>query len=220
VPPIPCKCLIFDLDGTLIDSAPSILSCFSKVLKETGVSPREPLDERLIGPPLAQTLQNLTGIHDEAVIAAMIGLFKQYYDTEGYRDSLPYAGVAEALAELKASGYELALATNKRILPTRLILGHLGWDVMFSSVWALDSFEPRLTDKTAMLHEILNRSGVMPELTVYIGDKVEDGLAAQANAMHFVAARWGYGEFDGAPEHWQLLDSPIGLVSIFEPMGD
>jgi len=220
VPPITCKHLIFDLDGTLIDSAPSILSCFGKVLEDVGVLPSVPLDERLIGPPLAQTLQTLTGIEGGAELDAMVASFKKYYDTEGYRDSLPYAGVDEVLAKLKASGYKLFLATNKRILPTRLILNYLGWDILFSSVWGLDSFQPRLTDKSAMLGEILNLIGIHPEQTVYIGDKVEDGVAAQANAMHFIAAGWGYGEFVDTPGHWLRLDSPFNLVTMFESRED
>ncbi len=212
---MPCKQLIFDLDGTLIDSAPSILACFGKVLHDAGVPPRVPLGEQLIGPPLAQTLQTLTGILDDTAIAAMTESFKKYYDTEGYRDSLPYAGVAEVLAELKAAGHALSLATNKRILPTRLILAHLGWDSLFASVWALDGFQPRLADKTAMLREILLLNGAVPAQTVYIGDKAEDGWAAQANEIQFVAAHWGYGEFVDTPAHWRHLDTPSGLSGMF-----
>jgi phosphoglycolate phosphatase len=207
--------LIFDLDGTLIDSAPSILSCFRKILDEARLAPLLPLDENLIGPPLPQTLQTLTGIRDEKAIAGLVDAFKNIYDTEGYRDSLPYPGVREALTVLQSAGYRLALATNKRILPTRLILDFLGWSDHFDSVWSLDCVQPRLADKTAMLREILNAEGISPTQAVYIGDKIEDGRAAQANKMNFVAAHWGYGEFPDAPEDWHHLDSPHGLAVIF-----
>ncbi len=215
MPTIHCKHLIFDLDGTLIDSAPSILACFAKVLEQAGVAPRVPLEERLIGPPLAQTLQTLSGIRDDAAIAAMIESFKAHYDTKGYRETVAYAGIAEALAELKAAGFGLVLATNKRIQPTRLILEHLGWAGLFDSVWALDSFEPKLGDKTAMLRAVLQRLAIEPAHTAYIGDKAEDGWATQANTMPFVAARWGYGAFQDTPGHWLHLDAPRQLPSAF-----
>lgn len=212
------KKLIFDLDGTLIDSAPSILSCFRNVLAEAGIQAQVPVGDYLIGPPLPLTLRTLTGIQDEKHIATLVDAFKQHYDTQGYRDSLPYAGIPEALNELKLSGFELSVATNKRILPTRLILDYLQWNDLFTSVWALDSFQPRLADKPAMLGEILKLNGIAPAETIYIGDKIEDGWAAQSNAMHFVAAHWGYGEFVDTPEHWQHLQSPTELVALLNRM--
>jgi phosphoglycolate phosphatase len=202
--------LIFDLDGTLIDSAPSILSCFDKILRDAGIAPRVQLNEDLIGPPLPQTLQTLTGIRDDIVLAAMVESFKRCYDTKGYRESQPYAGIAEALTRLQTAGYRLALATNKRILE------HLEWDTLFTSVWSLDSFQPRLPDKTAMLREILKFHGIAGAQTVYVGDKAEDGRAAQDNGMQFIAAHWGYGDFADTPEQWLHLDAPGGLVAIIE----
>lgn len=210
-----CTHLIFDLDGTLIDSAPSILSCFRKILDEAQLVPLLPLDEDLIGPPLPQTLQTLTGIGDEHIIAGLVDAFKSIYDAEGYRDSMPYPGASEALAGLQAAGYRLALATNKRIVPTRLILEHLRWNDYFDSVWSLDCKQPRLADKTAMLRALLQSEDITPAQAAYIGDKIEDGHAAQANAMEFIAARWGYGEFSGSPADWHHLDSPHGLAAIF-----
>lgn len=213
--PLHCPHLIFDLDGTLIDSAPSILSCFRKILEQTQITPLLPLDESLIGPPLPQTLLALTGIRDENRIFALVDAFKDIYDSEGYRDSLPYPGMTEVLAGLQASGHRLALATNKRILPTRLILEHLGWNGYFDSVWSLDCVQPRLADKAAMLRAILQSDGIVPAQAAYIGDKIEDGHAAQANAMRFIAARWGYGEFPDSTIDWLHLDSPQQLPALF-----
>jgi phosphoglycolate phosphatase len=217
MPPLHCTHLIFDLDGTLIDSAPSILACFGKILDQAQIAPLRPLDESLIGPPLPQTLQTLTGIRDEARIAALVDAFKEIYDSEGYCDSLPYTGIPEMLVALRAAGHRLALATNKRILPTRLILKHLEWDGHFESVWALDCVQPRLADKTAMLRALLQTEGITPAQAVYIGDKIEDGHAAQANALRFIAARWGYGEFPDSPADWLHLDSPQQLAALLAP---
>lgn len=218
MPTLHCPHLIFDLDGTLIDSAPSILACFRKILDQAQIAPLLPLDESLIGPPLPQTLQTLTGIRDGDRIAVLVDAFKEIYDSEGYRDSLPYEGVTGMLAALQAAGHRLALATNKRILPTRLILKHLEWDGYFESVWALDCVQPRLADKTAMLRALLQSDGIAPAQAAYIGDKIEDGLAAQANALRFVAARWGYGEFPDSPVDWHHLDSPQQLTRLFAPV--
>ncbi len=147
--------VLFDLDGTLIDSAPAILASFRQAFETTGVAPARSIDEDIIGPPLMEALALLCDSTDPALLERLAAAFKAGYDTSGYRATQAYAGVGEMLRELRAGGQRLSIATNKRILPTRLILDHLGWRDLFEAVYALDLFEPRLPHKAAMVGRLL-----------------------------------------------------------------
>lgn len=203
--------LIFDLDGTLIDSAPSILVSLAMVLDEAGVTARVPFSSSLVGPPLQETLSTLTGAEDPLVIQTYVESFKRHYDGGGYKQTLVYPGIAELLIALHSGGFALHLATNKRNAPTRLILDHFGWSPLFQSVYALDMYHPRLPDKSALLKYLLQERTLHPANTLYIGDKTEDGLAAEQNSLEFFGVQWGYGDFDAACK-WSVLDAPASLL--------
>lgn len=184
--------LLFDLDGTLVDSAPSILAGFAAVSERHGIKPRVPLDSSLIGPPLLPTLARLSGIDEPAALAEMAGTFKSWYDTEGYRHTLVYPGIDAALRGLAARA-TLYIVTNKRIHPTLQILRHLDWAPLFAGVYAQDAFEPALPSKATVIARALALHGIDPAAALYIGDRAEDGEAATANQLPFVWATWGYG---------------------------
>lgn len=201
--------LIFDLDGTLIDSAPSILAGLAHALDAGGHAPAVPLTAALIGPPLRATLATLAPAADGATLDRMVAHFKQYYDSEGYKLSTPYAGVAAALARLHAAGTVLHLATNKRYAPTALILDHLGWLPWFRSVYALDKPGHSYADKSAMVAGQMAAEGIADNAgghSWYVGDRDEDRVAAEANALGFIGVAWGYGDFAPDARHAVLAD--------------
>ena len=110
--------ILFDLDGTLIDSAPAILASFRDAFAQTGIAPVRSIDESIIGPPLLETLQLLSGSQDAALTGRLADAFKASYDTEGYKATAAYAGVGALLTSLAGAGLTLSIATNKRIHPT------------------------------------------------------------------------------------------------------
>lgn len=203
--------LIFDLDGTLIDSAPSILASLAMALEEGGVTPRVPLESGLIGPPLQETLARLTGTEDVETLQTYVDAFKRHYDEGGYKETVSYSGIAAMLMELHARGCQMHLATNKRLAPTLLILDYLGWTGYFGSIYALDRYQPRLADKGELLHRMLAEEGIRNEDAVYIGDKLEDAAAAEKNGLPFIGVKWGYGDF-GHNAKWPILESPLSLL--------
>ena len=184
--------ILFDLDGTLVDSAPSILAGFAAVVEVHAIKPQVPLDSRPIGPPLLPTLARITGIDDPAPLADMANTFKSWYDTEGYTHTRVYPGIDAALREL-ATRATLYIVTNKRIHPTRQILRHLDWSTLFAGVYAQDAFEPPLPSKAAVIGRAMALHGIDPATALYIGDRAEDGEAAAANQLPFVWGTWGYG---------------------------
>jgi phosphoglycolate phosphatase len=206
--------VLFDLDGTLIDSAPAILASYREAFAAAGREPVVAIDDGIVGPPLLETLRLLTGTDDVSVIDRLATAFKASYDSTGYRQTAAYAGVDAMLHRLTEAGCVLSIATNKRLLPTRLILDHLGWSGHFAAVYALDLFEPRLPHKAAMIARLLQDRGITHDQAVYVGDRSEDGESADANRLPFIAATWGYGSL-GATEmapHWRAAATPLALT--------
>jgi phosphoglycolate phosphatase len=185
--------ILFDLDGTLIDSAPGILAAFGAALVRTGIRPAVPLDASLIGPPLPVTAATLLGRDDPTALAALIAAFRADYDEAGYRATTVYAGVPKLLDGLAAAGIALRIVTNKRIAPTRRILEHLGWTPRFAGVHALDATVPPAPHKPAMVAAVLHAAGLPAATTWMVGDSAEDRRAAETNGLRFFAAAWGYG---------------------------
>ncbi|KAI5913270.1 HAD family hydrolase [Thauera sp. 2A1] len=208
--------VLFDLDGTLIDSAPAILASYREAFAAAGRAPVMPIDAGIVGPPLLETLEMLTGSTDPVLIAELAAHFKASYDTTGYLQTAAYDGVGDMLTRLAAGGCRLAIATNKRLHPTRLILQHLGWAGHFDAVYALDMFEPRLPDKATMIARLMADRGIARDIAVYVGDRSEDGESADANHLPFLAATWGYGSLDAAEmaPHWRAVTSPAALAEL------
>jgi len=184
--------IIFDLDGTLIDSSAGILESFRNAFVLGGQTLAHPLTTQVIGPPLLETLALLAGTSDLQVLRPLADAFKVHYDTQGYQLTRIFPGVLDLLKELVDLGRPLFIATNKRLLPTQRILEHLGWTSFFQRVYALDAFKPPLKGKSELLARILSSNGFAPSKTLYIGDRQEDAEVANHNGMLFAFAAWGY----------------------------
>lgn len=185
--------VIFDLDGTLIDSQASILMSIEAALEAVGLESVVPLSEELIGPPLLETLSVICGTNDPVKISSVAAKFKEIYDAKGYKNSQPYDGVDELLVWLKAEGYGVCLVTNKRKVPTEKILEYFDWRQFFSHVYTIDSAGLPFKNKTEAIATLLQDSGIDPAHAVYIGDRHEDYEAANNNDMSCLLVRWGYG---------------------------
>ncbi len=185
--------ILFDLDGTLIDSSPGILASFGRVLAAHGLQPAVPLEASLIGPPLATTLRQVSGTHDEALLARLVEAFKQDYDTAGYRSTEVFPGVAAGLAQLAAAGAHLFIVTNKRMAPTRKILDALGLARHFAGIHTRDETEPMAPSKAAVTQRVLERYGIDRGRACFVGDSDEDATAARENGLRFIHAAYGYG---------------------------
>ncbi|MEY3465067.1 MAG: HAD family hydrolase [Steroidobacteraceae bacterium] len=192
--------VLFDFDGTLVDSAESVLASLAHALRESNVTPVVPLTRNIIGPPLRQTLATLAGRDDVALIDDLARVFRADYDSVGYLRTEVYAGVPEMLQSLRAAGMQLHIVTNKRIAATHKILGHLGWTSWFSGIYALDALTPPAPDKPHLVRHVLQTESLAAPQTWMVGDSAEDQRSAMQNALRFFAAGWGYGNaaMDGA----------------------
>jgi len=185
--------ILFDLDGTLIDSAPSILSGFARILDQHGISPRCELSQALIGPPLIETLSQISGIDDPEILQRLAHDFKSYYDEVGYRETVEFPGCADLLEELAGKGAHIYVVTNKRTIPTEKIINLLGWRRLFKGLYSPDSFNPEITQKANVIKRVLESRGISSKDAIYIGDRNEDLEASTANGIQFTSVGWGYG---------------------------
>ncbi len=188
------RAVLFDFDGTLVHTAPGILEGFRHALAQEGVAPVTAIDERVIGPPLVATLSRLTGVNDPALLDRLATAFKASYDTVGVLHSDPYPGLAECLTALRAAGRDVYIVTNKRELPARLIADRLGITPHLAALYAVDTIQPPLGKKRLVAAHVLRTHGIDPAAAVMVGDSADDGDAAVANGMRFVAATYGYGD--------------------------
>ena len=187
------RALVFDLDGTLIDSASGILESCRAAFQALGIAPCIAPSPSLIGPPLKDILIQMLGHHDPDLLTALSSAFKAHYDAVGYRSSSAYEGIEDLLNALAERKVPLYIATNKRALPTRLILQMLHWTNRFQGIYSLDSFAPALPNKGALLQQLLQQEQLGVLDTAYVGDRDEDALAAQQAELPFAKATWGYG---------------------------
>lgn len=183
--------IIFDLDGTLIDSSTGILQAVELAFQSCDIEMQLPLTAELVGPPLHQLLEMLSDSKDEQTLGRLADAFKECYDTQGYKETKLYQGVSELLQELKEQDFQLFIATNKRMNPTQKIVQYFGWEGFFSDVYALDACSSA-NNKSEMISYIINRHGLSSNESIYVGDTVPDRHAAQANGLPFLMVSWGY----------------------------
>jgi len=188
--------VIFDLDGTLVDSASGILCVFESLLFKHNIEPQKPLNQSLIGPPLKSTLSTLTGSADETFLNMLESEFKSDYDNEGFKKTIPFNGIEEMLRQLKCNNVEMHLATNKRLLPTQKILTSLEWKSYFRTLYTSDNGLIAFESKKVMIKSLIEENQLTKSNLYYIGDRKDDALAANYCGINFIKAGWGYDDFD------------------------
>ena len=192
--------LIFDFDGTLIDSVPDLADATNAMLTTLGKTPC-PLNSirnwvgngsrMLVERALVGKIEVLEGeLTKESVDYAEQVFFDAYKNISGSK-TVAYPEVDRGLRKLQAAGYELALVTNKPIRFVPKILQSFGWQDIFSEVLGGDSLSSKKPDPAPLLHvcEALN---VTPEQAVMIGDSRNDILAGQNANMDTLALSYGY----------------------------
>lgn len=187
------RAVMFDLDGTLVHSAPGVLASFRETFATEGVAAITAIDEKVIGPPLMTTLTRLTGIVDSARLDQLARTFKATYDTDGVLLADPYPGMIDVFRQIVDGGGQAFVVTNKRLGSARIIAERLGMMPFLAGVYALDSYSPPAATKRIVLANLLTEHRIVPQSALMVGDSVEDADAAAANGVRFAAAIYGYG---------------------------
>jgi phosphoglycolate phosphatase len=188
--------LIFDLDGTLIDSAPDLRTATNKVLAKHGrraISMEE--TKQFVGNGAPKLIERAFRATGEPVEAGEIDLLTQeflaFYDGHEADDTRPYEGVMETLGILKEKGVRMALCTNKPQTPTDNLLNNLEMTDFFEVVLGGDQLERKKPDPQ-MIHWVLDQMKVPVDKAIMIGDSPNDIDAAKNANMRNVAVSYGY----------------------------
>lgn len=189
------KLIIFDLDGTLIDSAPDLAAAVNGMYAKLNLPPM-PINiiKSWVGNgslKLVERAMQAHHIHDNAMIHHAHELFLAEYAHNTIEHTQSYAGVIKGLERLKAAGFYLAICTNKpeRYLPK--ILSHFGWLTLFDQVIGGDTLSVKKPDPTPLLY-LCQSLGIAPTDAIMVGDSKNDILAGQAAGMTTLALRYGY----------------------------
>lgn len=189
------EAVLFDLDGTIIDSYPGIQKAFDNAyLKLYSVENKTSI-KPFIGPPMPGILAKVNGETDVSKIEAFVKFFKDAYDTEDFKLSVLFEGMKELLEHLYERGVKLLIVTNKRQRPTELITKYLKIEHYFCALYCIDS-NHGYSSKAEMVKDILEVEGLSSDKCVLIGDTYQDENSAKPNNITFIYAAYGYGDLE------------------------
>lgn len=211
--------ILFDLDGTLVDSLPGIEFSVDACLAECNTSRHERDLRVLIGPPIRAILQELVPEANHSQLLLLEQSFRKFYDNEGWRKTVLHEGALETLNKLRMAGFRLFLVTNKPQLPTRQILNMFGLTDLFTDTVCRDTKAPPFQSKAEMLQYVISAYGLDPAECVYVGDSLEDFRAAAEARMPVALVAHGYGLLQPELADCTVLNKlsdVLGTVGILE----
>ena len=187
--------IVFDLDGTLVDTGPDLTDALNHALRALGRPPvAEAAVRDMVGSGALKLIERglaATGADAEELRRAMMPLFLDHYAANIAARSRPYPGCEAALAALAEAGCRLAICTNKRTDLSRLLVDALGWSGRFAAIVGSDAVPARKPDPGHLLAAIAAAGGD-PADALFVGDTHFDSQAAQAAGIPFVAVAFGF----------------------------
>jgi phosphoglycolate phosphatase len=188
--------LVFDLDGTLVDTAPDLVGATNHALAAIGLAPVEaaPLRPWISFGARRMIVEALQLVHaekTEAEIDSLLDHFLAYYDANIARESRPFAGAIDAAQSFKAAGALLAICTNKRERLSRTLINTLGIGHLFDALAGRDTFPVSKPHPGHVLGAI-RLAGGNAARAIMIGDSEVDIRAAKAAGIPVVACSFGY----------------------------
>ncbi|MDQ1750650.1 MAG: phosphoglycolate phosphatase [Pseudonocardiales bacterium] len=211
----PFDIVLFDLDGTLTDSAPGILDSLRKAFADLGLPWIDETTARsLLGPPFYHTLPPLVGADR---VAETIAAYRSHYvDDGGMYLTSAYQGIPELLDALSARGVPMAVATSKPEIHARQILAHLGLVDHFATIGG-DTLDGDRDSKALVVGEVLRRLGDPdPDCVLMVGDRSHDVLGSAAHRVSCAGVLWGYGTTQEltAAGALRLVSRPADLLAL------
>jgi len=192
---IPFDVVLFDLDGTLADTAADLTAALNHSLEQLGRSPLSVNDVRRMVGHGARTLLrrglSATGVVTEDLVEQAFPLFIDYYEVHIADHTRPFEGVDVALAALDDQGVRLAICTNKPEALTHKLIAALGWEGRFDAIVGGDTFPQRKPDP-APVHEAIARAG--GGRAAFVGDSISDTDAARAAGIPCIALTFGFSD--------------------------
>jgi len=210
--------VLFDLDGTLLDSAPDLYDALVALCQEQGVAapPYEPVREVVSRGSRAIIACGFAG-RDDAARLALVPRYLELYQDMMSRRTRAFDGVEQLLALIEAQGLRWGIVTNKPGFLTDEIVREIGWAERASAVVSGDTLPVKKPDPAPVLLAC-ERAGLDPARCLFVGDDRRDVQAGAAAGSYTIAAAWGY--LDGGDPHaWNadlVLDQPSALTALLQ----
>ncbi|PZF56250.1 HAD family hydrolase [Curtobacterium sp. MCSS17_008] len=215
----PYTAILFDLDGTISDSAPGILESMTHTFRTVGVPvPDHATLMSFVGPPIMDTFRTAMGM-DDAQAEHTLAVYREHYLSHGALDSAMFPGVDVVLRTLHEAGLPISTATSKPETPATVILDHYGLTGYIDFITGASDDEVR-SAKADVVAEALRRleaAGHDVSRPVLVGDRLHDVEGARVHGVPVVFAEWGYGTPSEAEGTVAQAATPLDLLPILLP---
>jgi len=212
----PYTAVLFDLDGTIVDSAPGITATLAHTLEAMGEPVPTPAELLAwVGPPILDSFRDLGGFDPEESQRAL-DIYREKYLVEGVFDAKVYPGVEHVLRAISEARIPLSLATSKPETPATLVLDHYGLAHYFDELTGASDDEKR-SKKSDVIAEALRRLAADDadlSRTIMIGDRIHDIEGAAANGIPTIYVTWGYGSPAEVAGAIAVVDTPEQLFPL------
>lgn len=185
--------ILFDLDGTLTESAPGIINSLKYALKHLGITDYDKaILDKFIGPPLAVSFEKFFGFKGEKCNNA-IKIYREYFSEKGLFENSVYAGVEDMLARLKSAGLKLAVATSKPEVFASRILDKFGLSGYFEVICGIPLDNEKMTKAQVINRAIAELNTTDKQTVLMVGDRDYDVAGAHQNGIECMGVTYGYG---------------------------
>jgi len=210
------SCVLFDLDGTLVDTAPDLIACLNKALKchgfdEVANNELKPFISYGAAAMIKKSIMNIDQQTRDKILESML----EFYQDNIAEHSRFFSGIAETLDTIESLGLKWGIVTNKRERFTNPLIASLNLTDRAACIISGDTTANNKPHPEPMLTACL-KANVKPEECVYIGDALHDIDAGKNAKMKTLAALYGYLKADDKPGNWgadALIESPEHLTT-------
>lgn len=186
--------ILFDFDGTLMDTSEGVFHSFDKVVERYGLKADKSVYSSMIGPPLRESFSQTLAL-PQSEIQNAIETYREYYCEKGLFEARVYDGITDLLQKLRAAGKSVFVATSKPELYARQILERKGMLELFDFVGGSDEAETERASKADVIRYVLESNGISgrKEQCLLIGDRKYDVEGAHEAGISCAGILWGFG---------------------------
>ena len=206
--------VIFDVDGTLLDTSEGVLSSVKYTIERFGFD--MPDDKQLrtfIGPPIQRSFANTFGLSGD-IIQEMTAVYRDRYKGDDLIKAVPYEGIYECFDSLESNGIKTAIATYKRDDYAQRIMKHFHFDDHTKIIHGAD--DKNKLSKSDIIEICINESGIAKDKVLMVGDTDNDAIGAEGIGVDFLAVTFGFGFKPGEEipyPHVHVSDTAADIAS-------